>query len=180
MSIVGGRTYIYACQGVTKENAEQIQLILDRIVKEGLDPSAVTKKLNELPRTTNANFEITQKQKIDLVKCANLASGAKARIVYLDSDPNAAKVAAALTGILVEAGWAGLDGRPLGPAATYTSDQSISGIRVEINRDDYSANKYPAGAIPLSFTLRAMKLGGLLAIDEEVPPGTIQLRIGKQ
>ena len=179
MSVVGGRTYIYACQGIDKEKAEQIELILDQILRGGLDPSAVRKKLAEIPGGTNNSLNITPKQKADLIKSAKLGSGVRANVIYLRGDPNGAGIAATVTEILSEGGWRARDGGVLGPASIYTSDQPSSGIRVEINEKDYISNKYPDGAIPLSFTLRSLKLGGLLAVSEEVPPGTIQLRIGR-
>ena len=179
MSVVGGRTYIYACQGIDKEKAEQIELILDQILRGGLDPSAVRKKLAEISGGTNNSLNITPKQKADLIKSAKLGSGVRANVIYLRGDPNGAGIAATVTEILSEGGWRARDGGVLGPASIYTSDQPSSGIRVEINEKDYISNKYPDGAIPLSFTLRSLKLGGLLAVSEEVPPGTIQLRIGR-
>jgi hypothetical protein len=177
VNTVGENIHVFACSGL-KEQTQDVLKILNRIVTEKLDTRAVLAKLNELPKGAEArSIQLTDVQKKNLLALAKMYPKQRIAILYSRNDAAAAKTAAELLSIL-SADWVSSDGTALAHAIEYTAGKPVAGIEVFMNDHDYAEQKLPKAAIPLTLALQAMGYSQHPSTENDVPPGTLQIRVG--
>jgi hypothetical protein len=178
LSAVGDDVQVFACSGLKAQSA-QILEILNRIAADKLDPASVIAKLADLPRGSGArSITLTDTQKTNLLTLAKMYPGQKIAIVYPLNDAAAAKTAVELTSILSEGKWLNPDGSAVAHPSEVAAEKPFIGIEVLLNSHDLEDRQLPKAAIPLTLTLEAMGYARHPASADDIPPGTIRLKVG--
>ena len=133
-------------------------------------------KVEEVTRK-EANRHLTDEEKRTLISALSPFRGYKVRIFCILGDVEGKAYAEDFVNVFAQAGW---DYGGGGGVKESRFDKDPVGIEITLNATQVAAGKIPRAAEPLGRTLSALGLavGGFRSPD--VPPDTIEIRIGKK
>ena len=169
--------------GIGKEQGEKLIAILNKILSNQIDPSAVMSKLDDIQKgvedikQNTARRRLSAQEKQRLTEALSPMAGHTINITCTMGDTEGKDFAMDFVEVFRAAHWLGVENGGVSQAI-WSADPV--GVQIEVSEDDVAANTVPADAQAIFAAIKSATGAVLPGTKGKSPSGQVQLIVGRK